>query len=201
MQTGFCFCRCVLALGRSEHAVECKDSRDAKGACSVGLWLGIRFRVVCRGSEFRVLCRVHLAVCLAVSRVYVGHSMHVGARGGVLTAGRAGLHCGWVHDSEWCAGAISFVYCARCGWHFAFADVNGGCLLCMCRLHLALGICFVDWICADIGLHLSPRTAVVPMGRATWGCGRANDSTFLRGIQGAKCCRSCCVGCSWFPCT
>ena len=60
-----------------------------------------------------------------VSRFYVGLSMHLGARGNVLPVGRAGCRCGWVHNSEWCAGVMSFVYCAECGWQFAFAVLNG----------------------------------------------------------------------------
>ena len=41
----------LLALGRSYRAVGCKDWRNANMVCR-RLWLGIRFSVVCSGSEF-----------------------------------------------------------------------------------------------------------------------------------------------------
>ena len=57
-------------------------------------------------SGYAVELKEHCAGVLGfavVSRFYVGLSMHLGARGDVLPVGRAGLHCGWVHDSEWFA--------------------------------------------------------------------------------------------------
>ena len=45
---------------------------------------------------------------------------------------------------------MSFLYYAGCGWHFADAFVNGGCLLCMCRVMLALcTCCCVLALCRD----------------------------------------------------
>ena len=82
---------------------------------------------VCQ-SGYAVELKEHCAGVLGfavVSRFYVGLSMHLGARGDVLPVGRTGMRCGWVHDSKRCAGNVSFVYSAGCGWQFAFAVVNG----------------------------------------------------------------------------
>ena len=72
--------------------------------------------------------------------------MQLRASNGVVPVGRAVLGCG----SEWCAGALSFVYCAECIWQSASAVANG--------------------LCADLSIQLSARSAVLPLGQAGLSC-------------------------------
>ena len=71
--------------------------------------------------------------------------MQLSARSAVMPKGRP--VCLWLgNDSEWCAGALRFVYCTECTWHSAFAVVIG--------------------LCATLGRQLSSRSAVLPLGKA-----------------------------------
>ena len=63
-----------------------------------------------------------------MSRLWVDPSMRLVARSAVMPMGCAVLGYGWVDDSEWCAGAMRFVYCPGCSWHSVFAVVNRLCV-------------------------------------------------------------------------
>ena len=94
-------------------------------------------------------CGSH-SVIAVLHRLCVDPSMQLVARSTVMPMGCAVLGYGWVNDSEWCAGAMRFVYCAGCSWHSVFAVVNG--------------------LCADLIMQLSEWSAVLPLGQAVLSC-------------------------------
>ena len=106
--------------------------------------------------------------------------MQLRASNGVVPVGRAVLGCG----SEWCAGALSFVYCAECIWQSASAVANG--------------------LCADLSIQLSARSAVLPLGQAGLSCivqcavGTPLSTLVLActWVQGVMCCQWGVQGCT-----
>ena len=87
--------------------------------------------------------------------------MQLSARSAAIPKGRP--VCLWLgNDSEWCAGALRFVYCTECTWHSVhLSSVHLYICCCDCCAFVV-----VIGLCADLGMQLSSRSAVLPLGKA-----------------------------------
>ena len=108
---------------------------------------------------YRSWCRWDSAF-VVVNCLCAGLSMQLSARSAAIPKGRP--VCLWLgNDSEWCAGALRFVYCTECTWHSVhLSSVHLYICCCDCCAFVV-----VIGLCADLGMQLSARTSVMPTGK------------------------------------